>query len=415
MNKIFLVYKQMEVTYENLINDINAKETYQHYIFVNDNNPYSIFLSIIHSLLYKYPIEILDGDFSDIELEEIGVNKTALSDSKSIERLLTINDFNVLLDKISENEDWSLSLYTSGTTGRPKKVTHTFQSLTRNVKTGDKFSDNIWAFAYNPTHIAGLQVFFQSLMNQNTIVYAFNDQLTNLSNLIEEYNITNISATSTYYRNVLPYLKDREYDSIKRITFGGEKYDPSIEDKLKTIFPNVKIRNIYASTEAGSLFVAKGEKFIVPHTIKGLVKINENNELLIHQSLLGKSNSFTFEGNWFNTGDLVEFIDNIHFKFISRNSDMINVGGYKVNPLEVENTLINVEGVIDLVVKSKKNKVTGEILVADVVKGDNYNDMELKKSIKQYGAKHLQEWKIPRIIKFVNEIPKSRTGKKVRK
>jgi len=56
-------------------------------------------------------------------------------------------------------KSWKIGLYTSGTTGRPKKVYHTFASLTRNVKTGDKYADNVWAFAYNPTHVAGVQVF----------------------------------------------------------------------------------------------------------------------------------------------------------------------------------------------------------------------------------------------------------------
>ncbi|MRH41217.1 AMP-binding protein [Aquibacillus halophilus] len=415
MDKKFLICAGNEYTYSQLIDDINTKGNFNPYIYINDNNPYWIFLSIIHSLIYNYSIEILDGDFSDTELKEVGVDTKVFSNYENITNRVKIDDYNSLLDKILMSKDWSLSLYTSGTTGRPKKVTHTLKTLTRNVKIGERFKCNVWAFAYNPTHIAGLQVFFQALLNQNTIVYTFSGQQKNLSDLIQKYQITNVSATSTFYRNVFPYLQGNIYKSVKRVTFGGEKYDPSLENKIKMIFPNVLIRNIYASTEAGSLFVANGENFEIPESIRDFVRINEANELLIHKSLLGNSDSFTLEGDWFNTGDIVYQLDSNHFNFISRKSDVVNVGGYKVNPLEVENTLIKVEGVIDLVVKSKKNKVTGEILVVDVVKDENYDEMELKKNLKRYATKHLQEWKVPRIIKFIEEIPRTRTGKKVRK
>ncbi len=413
--KIFLVHGEHEYTYQKFISDLNNEKSYTPLLYVKGNDPYKIFLSIIHSLIYDYSIEILDGDFSESELKEIGINKESLSASKKVDKYVKIFDFKNIINLIEANKSWELLLYTSGTTGRPKKVSHDLKTLTRNVKAHTKFTEDIWAFAYNPTHMAGLQVFFQALMNKNTIVYTFDGQQRYLPNLIEKYNITNISATSTFYRNVLPYLKGSRYESIKRVTFGGEKYDPNMENIIKSIFPNAKIRNIYASTEAGSLFVAEGDIFEIPESIRSYVKINKSNELLIQQSLLGTSSSLLLEEGWYNTGDLVEQLDNNCFRFISRKSDMINVGGYKVNPLEVENILIKVPGIIDLLIKSKENRVTGQILVVDVVKDENFDDMELKKSIKKFASEHLQEWKIPRIIKFVEHIPRTRTGKKVRK
>jgi len=416
LEKIFLVHGEHEYTYQKLITDLNKEESYTPLLCVKGNNPYKLFLSIIHSLVYDYSIEMLDGDFSESELEAIGINKESLSISNKIDKYVKIVDFKKLINLIEANKGWNLVLYTSGTTGRPKKVSHDLKTLTRNVKAHTKFTEDIWAFAYNPTHMAGLQVFFQALMNQNTIIYTFDGQQQHLPNLIQKYNITNISATPTFYRNVLPYFNDFRYESVKRVTFGGEKYDPNIENIIKSIFPNAKIRNIYASTEAGSLFVAKGDIFEIPEPIRNYVKINESNELLIHQSLLGTSSSFPLEESWYKTGDLVERLDDYRFRFKSRKSDLINVGGYKVNPIEVENTLIKVPGVIDLLVKPKENRVTGQILVVDVVKDDKFEEeMELKKSIKKFANEHLQEWKIPRIIKFVEHIPRTRTGKKVRK
>ena len=415
MKQTFLVHNDIVYTYENLLDDLNNKEIYSTYIYVQDNNPYEIFLSIIHSLLYDYPIEILDGDFSEKEIDELGLNVGNVLMASKITESSHFLHFDEVMQQIQAIEKWHLTLYTSGTTGRPKKVSHTFHSFTRNVKKHNKLENDVWAFAYNPTHMAGLQVFFQALLNQNTLIYIFGESLKNIPTLIKKYQVTNISATSTFYRNVLPYLQDDIYSIIKRVTFGGEKFDAALVMKLNSIFPNAKMINVYASTEAGSLFAAKGDEFEIKAEYQQLIKISAENELCIHYSLLGVSLHVQEKNEWFHTGDLVEMVDQNHFKFLSRQSDMINVGGYKVNPFEVEDLLIQLPGVNDILVKSKKNSVTGELLVADVVKDSKIDGKELKIAIKKYAAAHLQEWKVPRIIKFVDELPSTRTGKKVRK
>jgi len=415
MEKAFLVHNEVVYTYEKLLAVLSNKENYSSYLYVKDNHPYEVFLAIIHSLLFDYPIELLDGDFSEKEIGELGLHvKDVLMITKMAEPSHFIH-FDEILQKIQAIEKWHITLYTSGTTGRPKKVSHSFQSITRNVKKHTKLENDVWAYAYNPTHMAGLQVFFQALLNQNTLIYVFGEPMKWVPELIEKYGVTNISATSTFYRNVLPYLQEDIYSTIKRVTFGGEKFDTVLEGKLKSIFPNAKMTNVYASTEAGSLFAAQGDTFEIREEHLQFVKITTEQELCIHESLLRQSNSLVSNDMWFHTGDLIEMIDETHFKFLSRRSDMINVGGYKVNPLEVEHLLIQVPGVIDILVKSKKNSVTGELLVADVIKNDEVDEKELKKEIKQFATTHLQEWKVPRIIKFVDKLPSTRTGKKVRK
>jgi acyl-coenzyme A synthetase/AMP-(fatty) acid ligase len=413
MAKTFLVHNGKEYSYEQLLHDLSQIKELSRYVYVAGNDPYQIFLSVIHSLINRYSIEMIDGDFSDNELDQLGLSKYVLTAVEKLEAPIEIVDFPNVLAHLADVQEWSISLFTSGTTGRPKKVAHRFQNLTRTAKVGDNFRNKVWAFAYNPTHIAGLQVFFQAFLNQNTIVYAFDGQQRALDQLIRKYQITNISATVTYYRSVLPYMNGT-YESVERVTFGGEKYDLKTEELVRSIFPNAKIRNIYASTEAGSLFVAKSDLFEIEEWTRDLVQVNNNQELMIHRSLLGASESFTMEGDWYITGDIVEFVDDKHFRFVSRQSEMINVGGYKVNPNEVENCLMNVPGVIDLVVKAKENKITGNILTLQIVKEEGVDGMELKKAIKQYASEHLQQWKIPRIIEFGDKITRSRTGKKIR-
>lgn len=415
MGNLFLVHNETEYTYDRLLADVMKMNRWSSYVYIKDNEPYAIFLSIIHSLVYDYPIEVLDGDFSEEELQELKIDRNDLTRVNKVENPIVFQNVNSLVTRVEDAERWRLTLYTSGTTGRPKKVGHSFSTLARNVKKHEKFSNDVWAFAYNPTHMAGLQVFFQAFLNQNTIVYLFGSPLKMLPDLIDKYKVTSISATPTFYRNALPYLEGKVFASVKQVTFGGEKYDSSLEKKITSTFQHAKINNIYATTEAGSLFTARGDLFEIRQEHRSLVKVTEQNELLIHQSLLGESTSFKLKEEWFQTGDLVEWIDDTHFKFMSRQSDMINIGGYKVNPIEVENILSQMPEIQDVLVKGKKNSVTGEILVADVVKIAEVDGKELKRTIKQFASSHLQQWKVPRIIKFVDELPMTRTGKKVRK
>lgn len=414
MNKFFLNYNDHVYTYEQFLIDLLNMKSYYSYVYVKENQPYRVFLSIIHSLVHDYPIELLDGDFSKKELEELEVRESHLEE-KRVKKLANFQIIEEVIEKINNTKEWKLTLYTSGTTGRPKKVEHTFETLTRNVKRHSKFDNDIWAFAYNPTHMAGLQVFFQAFLNKNLLIYVFGQSMSEIPKLLIENHVTNISATSTFYRNLMPYLQGNEYATVKRVTFGGEKYDVSIGEKLRNFFPNAKMTNIYASTEIGSLFTARGDIFEINSEQQKFVKITEENELCIHYLLLGQSSTIPLIDGWFHTGDLVEMVDEVHFRFLSRQSELINVGGYKVNPLEVENLLVHLPGVVDVIAKSKKNSVTGEILIIDVVKNNTVDGQELKKEIKQYAAAHLQEWKVPRIIKFVDEIPRTRTGKKARK
>ena len=198
--------------------------------------------------------------------------------------------------------------------------------------------------------------------------------------------------------------------SVVRVTLGGEKSDKHLYDAIKNIFPNAKINNVYASTEAGSLFAAKGDCFQIPFTIKDKFKVLDD-ELLIHKSLLGVSDSFKFSDDFYHSGDLIEWVDkqNGMFRFKSRKNELINVGGYKVNPGEVEAAILDINGIKQALVYGKANSILGNVLCADVVlvPESKQTELEIKKAL----AEKLQDFKVPRRIKFVKEISLTRTGK----
>jgi acyl-coenzyme A synthetase/AMP-(fatty) acid ligase len=256
--------------------------------------------------------------------------------------------------------------------------------------------------------MAGTQVFFQALMNQSTMVNVFGEPREIVYQQIERYGITHISATPTFYRMLMPF--EKAYPSVKRVTLGGEKSDKQLYEHICKIFPNAKVNNVYASTEAGSLFAAKDDCFQIPANIRDKFRV-EHDELLIHKSLLGQSDSFAFDGEYYHSGDLIEWVNETEglFRFKSRKNELINVGGYKVNPGEVEDAINAIEGVQQSLVYGRANSILGNIVVAEVklVEGAALTDLDIRKVL----ANQLQDFKVPRKIQIVNELSMTRTGK----
>ncbi len=399
MEKFFWIDKKRlkTKTYSELLEDLSNKD----YIFneINFDDPYEFFLDIIFSMING--LQIL-----------ISKEKNPIKDKKSIKvKKRTFSSLEDVFMKIEENKkDFRLSMFTSGTTGKPKKISHSFNTLARNLKKSDRFSDNIWAFAYNPTHFAGIQVFLQGFFNKNSFIYIFDSNKESIPSILLENKVNSISATPTFFRFILPFFK-KENRYLKNITLGGERSEEQLINKIHNIFPDAKIRNIYASTEAGTLFKAEGEIFEISENIKEMIFFTEENELVISKDLLGE---FGYEDKWFFTGDIVEKIDENHFRFLHRKSDIINIGGYNVSPHNIEKYLRKFDEILDVRVYGKTNKLIGNLLCAEIKIRDKRMKDDIEKDIYVKMNRDFEKYEIPRLISFVDEIKKTDTGKKVR-
>ena len=393
---------------DDIVRDINNTKHIHKYI--RSENPYDMLRELLVAFVSGSEVYLLDADFSDTELNSLGISPD------DCEVLIDVSDKKIFANThdIAEsvtNVDWKLWLFTSGTTGLPKKVCHSYNTLGRNVRYSEHHKDDIWAIAYKMSHMAGIQVLLQALTNNNGLVYVFEDTPQNIVSIIQAEKCSHISATPTFYRNLLPFLKNNLPD-LRHITLGGERFDENLCEKLKDILPEVKIHNIYASTEMGSLLSSHGNTFSIPDKYKDLIKVSEEHELCIHKSLAGE---FQCDGDWYNTHDMVEISESGIIKFLSRKSDLINVGGYKVNPLEVEEIIQQVPEVEDCLVRGEKNSVLGTLLVADIVLQDNVDKKIVKRSIMGTLKVKVQDFKIPRMYHFVETIEKTRSGKKIRR
>ena len=291
---------------------------------------------------------------------------------------------------------------TSGTTGEPKKIKHTQESLTKNIKLDEKLKDCVWGLSYDFKKIAGSQVVLQSYLNGSTIINLFGKSK---KEVVEEFNrITHISGTPTFYRLLMD--GDVKFKNVIQLTLGGEPSDKSLFNNLSIYFPNSKITNIYASTEFGTLFSSNNEYFKITEKNNTLIKII-NDEILVHHSMVLQN----IEDEWYSTGDKVEWVDDVHFKIIGRESNMINVGGVKINPINVENKINKLDYVNCSYVYGIKNSLMGVVVSADIVLKHDKTIKEIKIDLKSI----LNSYEVPIKINLVDKLETNTTGKIIRK
>ncbi len=404
--------RSRHVDYEELLAEVNAATRLP--VYLQSSDPYEVIRGVVTALAYGRDVTVLDADFSEQKLDSLGISD---SDARETHVLPDDQPFftsESLIETIRSCEtECSLGLYTSGTTGTPTYVEHSLSSLARRVKAGPAFADHVWAYSYNPTHFAGFQVLFQALFNRNPMVYVFEASSDEIAASIREHGVTHISATPTFYRLRLARLDD-QFPTVRRLTFGGEKFDPELAERLRERFPNAAVRNVYASTEGGSLLESDSDLFTVPDSLSNRIRVSGENELLLHRSLLGDTSDLDAADEWYCTGDLVEYVDDDRFRIQGRESELINVGGYNVNPHEVEEAVRAVEDVVDAVVYARSNSVLGNVLVATVQPTADVDVDDLKARIRRELRATCQPWEIPRQFDLVDEIGQTRTGKKVR-
>lgn len=329
-----------------------------------------------------------------------------------------------LLEIRTEKTEWVLS--TSGTTGPPKLVSHTWNSLTRAIKISDDYASYRWGLLYGVDRFAGLQVLLQSLLNRASLILpSLNAPLENQIELLLANQCNALSATPTLWRRILMSKNGRSLP-LRQITLGGEIADGPILKALAAFFPNAHITHIYASTEAGVGFsVHDGHEGFPAAYLNSApghmeIDIDEDGMLLlrpenIEQRFVGRSEEISTGDGWIRTGDLV-FRKGERFVFLGRANGSINVGGHKVHPEEVEKVIAELPEVSIVRVIGKRSSIVGSLVQADVVPSDKFIEKkELASLIRSHCQNHLAPYKVPAIVNFVGDIDTSAGGKVIRR
>ena len=319
--------------------------------------------------------------------------------------------------------EWHLA--TSGTTGRPKLVAHTLATLSRTARPGRPGDTPArWGLLYDYTRFAGLQVVLQALFGGSKLIIptptaSLRDRLATLA----AQGCTHLSATPTLWRSITMTPGATELP-LRQVTLGGEIADTRILSSLKSTYPQARITHIYASTEAGVGFSVKdGEAGfpaiyldappagLVLRLVDGRLQIKNT---AIRPTYIGTGDRFGADDGWIDTGDNVERVgDRIHF--LGRASGVINVGGNKVHPEEVERLLLSHPEIQSARVFSKSSPIMGALVVADIVPSQSPQDpTAFRASIKAHLREQVEPYKIPAILNLVDRLETTATGKLAR-
>ena len=205
--------------------------------------------------------------------------------------------------------------------------------------------------------------------------------------------------------------------SLRQITLGGEVVDQQILSALKSAAPHVRLTHIYASTELGvCVSVSDG---LAGFPLEWLDNGNKstqvqirNGELWINRRNLSAS-FVTSPDGWATTGDIVEVRGGrVHIK--GRRTDVLNVGGAKVLPTDVEERLAEVPGVIGARVVGRQNSISGTVVAADIVGAPGTDQAALRTAPFRHCRACLPAYAVPRIIAFVSSLPTTASGKILR-
>jgi acyl-coenzyme A synthetase/AMP-(fatty) acid ligase len=315
---------------------------------------------------------------------------------------------------------WHLA--TSGTTNVPKLVSHTFSSLSRTVKQRPDLSETkCWGLLYDYMRFAGLQVVLQAVGSESRLIVTTQDQpLRDRLSALVTYGCTHLSATPTLWRAIVMTPGAGQLP-LRQITLGGEIADERILATLKSTYPNARVTHIYASTEAGVGFSVKDGKPGFPASYldqppadlelriaEGRLHIRNTNVL---PTYVGTDDRFGSAEGWIDTGDNVEHVGDRIF-FLGRASGVINVGGNKVHPEEVERLLLSHPAVQEARVFGKPSSIVGAIVIADIVLANAPKDpTALRAEIKAYLKSRTESYKVPAMLNLVSAIETTATGK----
>lgn len=324
-----------------------------------------------------------------------------------------------MIDNLRVKNSSGLILFSSGSTGKPKAMVHNLDTLIDSFKDKKEKSMNMLIFLMFD-HIGGLNTVFNALSIGACLIIPKIKDAKTICELIEKYKIMVLPSSPTFLNLILISEEYKNYDlsSLRMITYGTETMPQSLLLKLKEVFPKVKFLQTFGTSETGiSTTSSKSSNslFMKLEDINGEYKIVDNELWLRSKTqVLGYLNasmdSFTSDG-WFKTGDLVE-VDGEYIKIIGRAKEIINVGGQKVLPAEVESVILEMEEISDCMVYGEQNAITGQTVVCDVVLNKNIEN--IKKRVRVFCKDRLDAYKIPTKVNIVDKTNFSDRFKKIR-
>jgi len=333
--------------------------------------------------------------------------------------------------------------YTSGTESLPKAVMLTNQSLIAEYMSciidGGLDSNDIQINAMPLYHGAQQHVFFTPLVwLGGTNILLYNADIKEIMYNIVKYKATTLFLPPTVWIGILRHPEFGTYDlsSLKKGQYGAAKMPPEVLKELMSVLPDIKLWNHYGQTEASpSECILKPEDQLSKSGSCGKAELNleatlrdDLDNVIKKPGIIGeictrgphimlgyfkgeKKTDDSFRCGWFHTGDLGMFDDDEYITVVDRIKDMVKSGGENVSSLEVEESIYKNKKVEEVAVVGLPHEKWIEAVTAVVVPKNAFKDEITEGEIIQTCKEDLAPFKVPKKVIFTNSLPKSPTGK----
>jgi acetyl-CoA synthetase len=350
----------------------------------------------------------------------------------------------------TDPDDPAFMLYTSGTTGKPKGVIHAHRAIMQQHMSAKWIldiheEDRYWCTA-DPGWVTGVAYGILGSWSNlaTTIVHHGRFDAARWYGILEKYKISIWYTAPTALRMLMKaggrLIKDFDTTNLRHIASVGEKLNPEAIRWSEEFF-GLPIHDNYWQTETGAIVISNypgvpikpgsmgkpfpGVKAAVVDEKGAELPAGEEGDLVLEHpwpSLMKsiwkneeKYKSY-FSGRWYLTGDRAVMDENGYFWFVSRADDIINTSGERVGPSEVEDALMEYPAIVEAGVIGKPDELRGEIIKAFIVLKDSYEPSDdLKDDIKKFVKIRLAGHAYPREMEFADELPKTRSGKIMRR
>lgn len=382
-------------------------------------------------------------DLNLIIVPVIACNEQEIKEKLSVSGakfILTLKDVDVQIKNTDENKltdnhlcqtlinrgHSGLILFSSGSTGKPKAMLHDLTNMLDTYQHKKRKKLSILVFLLFD-HIGGINTLFNILSMGAKAVIPENRVAESIAKVIEQEKVSILPASPTFLNLLLLADVSNKYDlsTVRMITYGTENMPESLLKRIKLAFPKARLLQTFGTSETGiaqvnsrsssSLDIKIDDPNLDYKIIDGELWLKSKIQILGY--LNASMENFTEDG-WFCTGDLVEESTDGYLKIIGRTKEVINVGGEKVLPTEVESLLLTIEGVKDCMVYGVQNAIIGQTVVADVVidslKSNTKDTKELKNLIRKTCMKNMQRYKMPTKFNFIKQLQIGNRFKKIR-
>lgn len=418
-NQECIIFNNHKFYYSDLLRDIESAQAKLKSLNVQagdvvsiegDYNPMSVafFLATLEAKAVAVPltesVKSKKPEFKNISQVTVEVKISPEGELLSIERSSRTVDHPILLD-LKAKQNPGLILFSSGSTGASKAAVHDMIPFLEKFKTKRHTRRAITFLLFD--HIGGLNTLLYALSNGGTVITVAERSPDAVLGAIQDYKVEVLPTSPTFLNLMLLSDSVKKFDlsSLRLITYGTEMMPESTLKRMREVLPNVEMLQTYGLSEVGilrsksessdSLWVKIGGEGFETRVREGMLEIKAKSAML---GYLNAPSPFTDDG-WFITKDLVE-VKGDYFRFMGRQSDIINIGGEKVYPAEVESEILKFSEVQDVIVHSEKNALTGNIVVAKICVHEGISEPEFKAKMRKTLLANLPSYKVPQKILF---------------